>query len=123
MKKALVIEDNEDNMKLITFILEKNSFHPVRAETGRKGIALACRQSPDFILLDVQLPDMDGQTVLRTLRGPEINCLIPVIAVTSFAMTGDKEKLLAAGCTGYIENPIDPEKVITQIKEIIGEEQ
>ncbi len=121
MKRALVIEDNEDNMKLITFILEKNGYGTIRADNGRKGIELALKEKPDFILLDIQLPDINGLEVLREIRGSEADGNIQIIAITSFAMSGDREKMLAEGCNGYIEKPIDPEIVIRQIKEIIGE--
>ncbi len=119
MKKALVIEDNEDNMKLITFILEKNGYSTIRAENGKTGIELALHERPDFILLDIQLPDIDGLEVLKEIRGSEIDGSIPIIAITSFAMGGDREKMLEAGCNGYIEKPIDPENIINRIREII----
>jgi len=121
MKRALVIEDNENNMKLICFILEKNGYGVICAESGRKGIELALKERPDFILLDIKLPDMDGLEVLKRIRESEINSEIPIIAITSYAMAGDRERMIEAGCNGYIEKPIDPEKVIQQIKEIIGE--
>jgi two-component system, cell cycle response regulator DivK len=121
MKKALVIEDNKDNMALIIFILEKNGYSTIRAENGREGIALAKKELPDFILLDIQLPDIDGFEVLKELRRIESTTSIPVIAVTSYAMTGDRHKLINAGCNGYIEKPIDPFIVVNQIKKIIGE--
>lgn len=123
MKRALVIEDNENNMKLITFILEKAGYGTIRAENGRMGIELAIKERPDFILLDIQLPDMDGLEVLKELRRSEINDGIPIIAITSYAMSGDKERMIEAGCNGYIEKPIDPVNVIAQIREIIGDEQ
>ncbi len=122
MKTALVIEDNEDNMELITFILEENGFRTLRAETGRKGIDLALHARPDFILLDIQLPDIAGPEVLRRIRASATAARIPVIAVTSHAMAGDREKLLAAGCDGYIEKPIDPTSIIAQIRRFIGED-
>jgi len=122
MKRALVIEDNEDNMKLITFILEKNGYGTIKAENSKTGIALAIKEKPDFILLDIQLPDMDGMEVLKAIRGSEANGEIPIIAITSYAMSGDRERLLQAGCNGYIEKPIDPEIIINQIREIIGDE-
>ncbi len=81
---------------------------------------MALRQRPDFIILDIQLPDIDGMEVLRRIRASEIGDSIPVIAVTSFAMAGDRERLLAAGCDEYIEKPIDPQRVISQIRRIIG---
>lgn len=121
MKIALVIEDDENNMKLITFILEKNGYETIRAETGRKGIDMALEKQPDFILLDIQLPDMDGQEVLKEIRKSEIDGDIPIIAVTSYAMSGDRERLIEAGCNGYIEKPIDPVNVMNQIRQVIGE--
>jgi two-component system, cell cycle response regulator DivK len=121
MKTALVIEDNKDNMKLITFILEKNGYGAIRAENGKKGIALALKERPDFILLDIQLPDMDGREVLKEVRKSEADGEIPIIAVTSYAMSGDRERLLEAGCNGYIEKPIDPIHIMKQIRKVIGE--
>ncbi|MGR3173650.1 MAG: response regulator [Candidatus Scalindua sp.] len=121
MKTALVIEDNADNMELITVILAKSGYKVIKAETGQQGFEMAMETSPDFIILDIQLPDMDGLEVLQMIRNSKINGDIPVIAMTSFAMAGDREKVIAAGCNGYIEKPIDPEKVINQIREIIGE--
>jgi CheY-like chemotaxis protein len=123
MKRVLVVEDNEDNMELITFILEKNAYKTIKAENGKKGIEIALMERPDFILLDIQLPDMNGLDVLQEIRRSDINGEIPVIAITSYAMSGDKERMLAAGCNGYIEKPIDPVTIIKQIREIIGEKQ
>ncbi len=122
MKRVLVVEDNENNMKLITFILEKAGYRTIKAENGQRGIELALKERPDFILLDIQLPDMDGVEVLKEIRKSGINGEIPIIAVTSYAMSGDRDRLLQAGCTGYIEKPIDPENIIAQIRSIIGDE-
>jgi len=122
MKTALVIEDNEDNMRLITLLLEKSSYSTLQAFTGMQGYETALREKPDFIILDIQLPDIEGTEVLRKIRASEIGTSIPVIAMTSYAMSGDREKLLAAGCDGYIEKPIDPERVITQIRRVIGDQ-
>ena len=122
MKTALVIEDNEDNMKLITFILEKNGYSTIKAENGKMGIELALKEKPDFILLDIQLPDIDGLEVLKELRSSEINGEIPIIAITSYAMSGDRERMIEAGCNGYLEKPIDPANIMNQINKVIGEE-
>ena len=122
MKRALIIEDNEDNMELISFILKKHGYETLKAETGMQGFEMALQERPDFIILDIQLPDIDGYEVLQRIRNSEIKDNIPVIAMTSYAMTGDREKLLAAGCNGYIEKPIDSRKVIDQIRIIIGED-
>ena len=122
MKTVLVIEDNEDNMKLITFILEKNGYKVLGAEAGQQGVDVALEARPDFIILDIQLPDMYGLEVLKKIRNSEIDSgVIPVIAMASYDMVGGREKMMAAGCNGYIEKPIDPEKVMSQIREIIGE--
>ena len=121
MKRVLVIEDNEDNMELITFILESNGYQTIKAETGRQGFELTLQERPDFIILDIQLPDILGTEVLRMIRESEVGDSIPIISMTSYAMAGDREKLLAAGCDGYIEKPIDPLSVMDQIKKAIGE--
>ncbi len=121
MQTVLVIEDNEDNMKLITFILEKNGYQTITAETGAQGIQMAISEKPDLILLDIQLPDMNGLDVLKAIRNSESNGGIPIIAVTSFAMSGDRERLLDAGCNGYIEKPINPETFIFEIRQVTGD--
>jgi two-component system, cell cycle response regulator DivK len=120
MKRVLVIEDNEDNMHLMTFILQKNGYAVIKAENGKKGIEQAMKEQPDFILLDIQLPDMDGLAVLKKIRQSEKTRAIKAIAVTSYAMTGDRERLVQAGCNGYIEKPIDPETIMAEINRIIG---
>ena len=120
MKTALIIEDNPDNMVLITRLLEKAGYLTLQAMTGMDGFYMALQKRPDFIILDIQLPDMDGLEVLRKIRDSEIGNSIMVIAMTSYAMSGDREKLLAAGCDGYIEKPIDPARVISQIKSCLG---
>lgn len=121
MKRALIIEDNPDNMVLITRLLQKAGYTTLEAATGGEGVAAALRERPDFILLDIQLPDIPGTEVLKRIRESEIGVSIPIIAVTSYAMSGDRERLLAEGCDGYLEKPIDPVQIIHQIKKIIGE--
>lgn len=121
MKTALIIEDNHDNMVLITRLLEKSGYLTLQAMTGLEGFKMARQKRPDFIILDIQLPDIEGTDVLKKIRSSEIGNSIPVIAMTSYAMSGDREKLLSAGCDGYIEKPIDPALVISQIKSFIGE--
>ena len=113
---ALVIEDNEQNRYLVTFLLEARGFVVHSAPDGPSGIELADRLRPDVILLDIQLPGMDGYEVARVLRSrPELTAT-PIIAVTSYAMVGDREKSLAAGCSGYIEKPIDPQTFVDEIE-------
>lgn len=119
MSSVLVIEDNPDNMLLISDILEVNGYEILQAETGLLGVAMAEQHLPAFIVLDIQLPDIIGNEVLARIRLIEKTQHIPVIAMTSFAMSGDKEKLLSSGCDGYIEKPIDPVTVMTQINQVI----
>jgi len=121
MKTALIIEDNPDNMILICRLLEKAGYGTLKAVNGQEGFEAALREKPDFILLDIQLPDIEGTEVLKKIRASEIGTAIPVIAVTSYAMSGDRDRLMAAGCDGYIEKPIDPLLVIEQIQGILGE--
>jgi two-component system, cell cycle response regulator DivK len=121
MKRGLVIEDNENNMVLITRLLEKSGYRTLWAATGTQGVEMALEHKPDFIILDIQLPDIDGMEVLRRIRASGTGSTIPVIAMTSFAMAGDRERFLAAGCDEYIEKPIDPRLVISQIRHAIGD--
>jgi CheY-like chemotaxis protein len=115
MKRILVIEDNDQNLYLVTVLLENSGHQVIPAHDGETGIRLADEDAPDLILLDIQLPVMDGYEVARRLRRLENVARIPIVAVTSFAMVGDREKAIAAGCTGYIEKPINPDTFISQI--------
>jgi two-component system, cell cycle response regulator DivK len=114
-RPILLIEDNEQNRYLVTFLLEKHGYAVVAATNGEQGIDAAQKCGPDLILLDLQLPNMDGLAVARALRSIDILREIPIVAVTSYAMAGDREKALAAGCNGYIEKPIDPERFVEQV--------
>lgn len=115
-KKVLIIEDNEQNMYLVNFILEKHGYQVIKAWTGKEGIDLATKENPDLILLDIQLPELDGYSVAREIRKIAPLQLTPIIAVTSYAMAGDREQALEAGCSGYIEKPIDPETFLSQVE-------
>ncbi|HAJ78747.1 MAG TPA: response regulator [Fibrobacteres bacterium] len=112
----LVIEDNEQNLYLVTFLLEQSGFNIFAARSGPEGIETAGRIEPDLILLDIQLPIMDGYAVAHELRqNPDLQN-VPIVAVTSYAMVGDKEHALQAGCTGYIEKPINPATFVAEIE-------
>ncbi len=114
--KILYIEDNDQNFYLVNFILNAQGYEVIRAHDGQEGIDLAGQIQSDLILLDIQLPQMDGYTVARALRSnPELS-VIPIVAVTSYAMTGDREKAFESGCTGYIEKPINPLSFAQQIE-------
>jgi CheY-like chemotaxis protein len=117
--KILIIEDNEQNRYLATFLLEQHGYEVVCAFDGPSGIELVKTVKPALILLDIQLPLMDGYAVARALRdNPDLRD-IPIIAVTSYAMVGDREKSLAAGCNGYLEKPINPDSFVTEIERFL----
>jgi two-component system, cell cycle response regulator DivK len=113
--KILVIEDNEQNLYLTTFMLEGRGYEVIQAREGREGTRLAGQIKPDLILLDIQLPEMDGYAVAQALRSNPALEGVPIVAVTSYAMFGDRERILAAGCSGYIEKPINPETFVSQV--------
>ncbi len=115
-RKILIIEDNEQNMYMLTYLLESNNYEVFQSFNGIDGIAIAKKTLPDAILLDIQLPEMDGYEVAQELRKNIELTATPIIAVTSYAMTGDKEKAFEAGATGYIEKPIDPDTFISQLE-------
>ncbi len=115
-RTILLIEDNDQNRYLATFLVEARGHRVVHAPDGPRGIALAQAAVPDLVLLDIQLPGIDGYAVARALRAIDTMARIPIVAVTSYAMMGDKEKALESGCTGYLEKPIDPETFVDQIE-------
>jgi two-component system cell cycle response regulator DivK len=114
-RKVLVIEDNEQNLYLVRFLLERSGFEVLAASDGPGGIEVARRATPDLILLDIQLPGMDGHAVARELRRIPSLAGTPIIAVTSYAMVGDRERCLEAGCTAYIEKPINPDTFLDEV--------
>ena len=119
MKRILLVEDNETNMYLIKFVLEKSGYEVIEAREGTMAVKLAMKEKPDLIIMDLQLPDIDGLEATKRIRASEADGVIPIVALTSFAMVGDREKALAAGCTGYIEKPINPETFITEIEKYL----
>ena len=119
-KSILVIEDNEQNIYMITYLLEHAGFEVLQARDGRAGIQLAREQNPDLIVLDIQLPEMDGYEIARKLREHSSLGAVPIVAVTSYAMVGDKERVLEAGYTGYLEKPIDTNTFVGSITSYIG---
>ena len=118
--KVLVIEDNEQNLYLITFLLNHNGYDVIQARDGLTAIQVAMETKPDLILLDIQLPEMDGYTVASRFRSESAFADVPIIAVTSYAMVGDRERSIEAGCTGYIEKPIDPDTFIPELEKYLS---
>ena len=115
-KCILVIEDNEQNLYLVTYILEKYGYRVISAPNGRQGVDLARAEQPDLILLDIQLPEMDGFAVATELRRNHGLSAVPILAVTSYAMAGDRERIIAAGCSDYLEKPINPDTFIETVE-------
>lgn len=114
-RTVLLIEDNAQNRYLATFLLERSGYRVVAAMDGPEGIRKALELLPDLVLLDIQLPAMDGYAVARALRAMPALARTPIVAVTSYAMVGDREKALEVGCNGYIEKPINPDTFVAEI--------
>ena len=119
-EQLLIIEDNEQNYYMMRFLLEKHGYVVKVATNGKDGIAEAVQNPPDAILLDIQLPEMDGYAVAAELIKVATLKNTPIIAVTSYAMAGDREKILAAGAHGYMEKPINPETFVQEIADHIS---
>ena len=113
--RILYVEDNDQNFYLVNYILEANGYEVIRAKDGREGVEIARTVDPRLILLDIQLPVMDGHATARELRTIPALAGVPVVALTSYAMAGDREKALESGCTGYIEKPINPKTFAVEI--------
>lgn len=121
MKKVLVIEDNPDNLRLISYALKRSGYAVVSAETGEEGLELALQEDPVFIVVDIDLPGIDGFETTRRIRNSSKDATLPIIAITSFAMAGDMDRILKAGCSAYFEKPIDPLTIVEKIRKAIGE--
>ena len=119
-KSVLLIEDNEQNRYLVTFLLERSGYTVTACIDGARGIEAARNTTPTLVLLDIQLPIMDGYAVARALRQNEALRRTPIVAVTSYAMPGDREKALEAGCTGYIEKPINPDTFVAEVERALS---
>ena len=119
MKRVLVVEDNENNMKLICLVLKKHGYEPIQAFTGEEGVDKAIEERPDIILMDIQLPDISGLEAVERIRMVDDMQEILIIAITSYAMSGDRERMLDVGFEGYFEKPIDPLTIVEDIEKIV----
>jgi two-component system, cell cycle response regulator DivK len=119
MKRVLIIEDNETNLYLARFILENSGCTVLEAREGITGVEIAIKEKPDLVIMDIQLPDISGLEATRRIRATETAGKMNIIALTSYAMVGDREEALAAGCTDYIEKPINPETFISRLKKYL----
>jgi len=120
--RILVVEDNELNLKLVRDVLRHAGFDVIEARTGEEGVQLASDCSPGLILMDLQLPDIDGAEVLRRIRRSERGRTVPVVAVTAFAMRADRERAFDDGFDGYIEKPISTRELPRQVAEYLTKE-
>lgn len=118
--RVLVVEDNRDNMTLITDVLHTLEYRVLQATDGESGVEMARREMPDLILMDLSLPKMDGWTATSLLKADPRLSRIPVIALTAHAMVGDRERALAAGCNDYISKPINLQILATKLNEYLG---
>ncbi len=116
----LIVEDNEENLKLVRDVLAFNGYETVEAITAEEGLELARGRQPALILMDIQLPGMDGITAFRHLRANPATAGIPVIAVTASAMTGERQKILEAGFQGYHAKPIRFRDLVDEIRQTLG---
>lgn len=119
--KILVVEDNAPNRELLSFLLHRDGYGVLEAENGNEAIEIARDNKPDLILMDIQMPVMDGVTAMKTLKSSPETSATRIIAVTSFAMKGDKEKALTAGFDGYIAKPIDTRAFPGLIRSFLAE--
>lgn len=119
MRKILIVEDNDKNLSLFKLIVESMGHEPVTASDGKEGVRMAKDNLPDLILMDIQMPIMDGISALKILKADEATKHIPVIALTSYAMKGDRERFLGLGFDGYMSKPIDTESFIITVKRLL----
>ena len=116
-ERILVVEDNEKNMKLFRDVLNATGYRTLEATTGSEAIDMASEHAPDLVLMDIQLPDLDGVQALHRLRAGLRTATIPVLALTAQAMQGDRERFLAAGFDGYLSKPVDVRELIETVRE------
>jgi two-component system cell cycle response regulator DivK len=118
-KRILVVEDQEDNRRIMRDLLSASGFESMEAVTGDQGLEMAEREVPDLILMDIQLPGLDGYEVTRRIKANPALRHIPIIAVTSYALSGDDQKAFAAGCNGYVTKPFSPKQLLAKIREYL----
>ncbi len=120
-RTILIVEDDPKNLILFRDLLQVNGYETIEANNGKQGVELARVQKPDLILMDMQMPEMDGLEATRIIKADATTSNIPVIAITSYAMKGDEEKILEAGCDGYLAKPIDIKELLKEVNEYLSE--
>jgi len=120
MARILIIDDTPGNMLLTSIMLESQGHTLYCADRARAGIDIACQELPDLVLMDVQMPEMDGLAAVKILKADPRTQAIPVVALTAYVMKGDRERILAAGFDGYIEKPIEYESFVAEVGRLVG---
>ena len=120
-KRILLIEDTEDNRQIVRDLLASAGYDLIEAADGAAGVAMAAKHQPDLILMDIQLPVMDGYEAARRIKADAQLKHIPIIAVTSYALSGDEAKAFAAGCDAYVAKPFSPRQLLAKIRELLAE--
>ena len=118
-KRILVVEDTEDNRRILRDLLTRAGFELIEAVDGQAGVSMATEHQPDLILMDIQLPVFDGYEATRRIKANPATRNIPIIAVTSYALSGDETKALAAGCDGYVAKPFSPRRILAMVQELL----
>ena len=119
-KRILLVEDTEDNRQLVRDLLDSAGYDLIEAEDGERGVAMAARHKPDLILMDIQLPVLDGYEATRRIKSDPALRRIPVIAVTSYALSGDEAKAREAGCDAYVAKPFSPRALLAAIADLLA---
>jgi CheY-like chemotaxis protein len=122
MTTILVVDDNRDNMELMQYLLKAFGYEPLSAASGAEAIRLAQDKRPQLILMDIQMPDMDGYEATETIKRQPALEECPIVAVTAFAMVGDQTRILSSGFEGYISKPIVPETFVAQVEAFLPSE-
>ena len=120
-KRVMIVEDNELNMKLFRDLIEASGYETIQTRNGMEALDLARKHRPDLILMDIQLPEVSGLEVTKWLKEDDELHVIPVIAVTAFAMKGDEERIREGGCEAYISKPISVSMFLDTVRQFIGE--
>jgi two-component system cell cycle response regulator DivK len=121
-KRILIVEDTEDNRQILRDLLTGAGFALIEAHDGGAGVAMADEHRPDLILMDFQLPVLDGYEATRRLKANPATRHIPIIAVTSYALSGDEAKAMEVGCSGYVAKPFSPRKLLAKVREFLPED-